>query len=209
MPQLNKTRGQAKRTSLALFGRKGMESREERMMVAATLLHSASQQMRLFALALTDLANQRTSLGRLAERHGLPYVKIAEEYQSLKRAEGLIRQSRHLPDLMEQVAEDAKSEHVQCPICDGARKTQRESGDMVLCDTCRGKGTIRVGGDIKLLELVFKSAKLIGEPQRGPLVNVNVGDVPKDEKLEDLYQTLGPIVEGGIVDDDSAGTKAD
>ena len=103
--------------------------------------------------------------------------------------------ARHLPEIMEQTALDAKSQVADCPKCKGMGQIDGKGG-VQDCPACAGKGTTYIMGDAERLKLVFETFGLSG---KGGGVNVNL-DLRKPpephEGLHDLAQSLGPILEG-------------
>jgi hypothetical protein len=71
----------------------------------------------------------------------------------------------HLPDIMEDIAEDSESRDVCCPRCDGFGHVTRQNGEAP-CPVCDGAGKVRVPGDAHARRLLFQIIGLIG-PRRG------------------------------------------
>lgn len=198
MPNKRKFKGQATRTARLLFGTTGsrvMESPEEREHMAIVLGHSPDARIQRLVTDLIspDPDNTRSSLARIAERHGLNFHDISEEYTRLRKSEGFIRAAHHIPEIMEQVAEDAKNRWEECARCNGTGKVDSSEG-VVDCGCVNGK--VFVQASIDHLKLMFDTFGLTG---KGGGVNVNL-DLRKTDQPEshaDLVASLGPILEGG------------
>lgn len=125
MPRISsrrKVRGTARTTALKLFGVPGkMERPSDRENIVLILRHSPSPQVRELCRRASDLIYRSTSFAQLAEHLGLNYHDLAKEYKEIQRSMGYVRAAAHLPDLMEQVALDAKSVWKLCKRCKGTK----------------------------------------------------------------------------------------
>jgi hypothetical protein len=200
-PNNQKIKGQSKRTARLLFGTSAgrtMESPEEREHMAIVLARStdARVQRMVSDLMSPDPVNSASSLARIAERHGLNFHEISEEYTRLRKAEGFIRAAHKIPEIMEQVAEDATNRWAECGVCKGTGMI--DSADGIKPCSMRGcvDGKVYIAASIDHLKLMFDTFGLTG---KGGGVNVNLDlrktDTP--ESLHDLASSLGPILEGG------------
>jgi len=213
-----RTRGTARTTARKLFGTTGektMETSEQREHMALVLARSSDERMRRLASEAMLPELKGSSFAKLAERLGLNFHMISEEYRAIKKSEGYIAAARHLPEIMEQVAEEAKSRVEVCETCDGlgnvpdikafdelcavadARQTARPTeAPRMKCKNCKGAGEIFIQGDVDRLKLVFDTFGLTG---KGGGVNVNL-DLrrPPDphESMADLSASIAPILEG-------------
>src|SRR5262249_10381662 len=114
---------------------------------------------------------------------------------------GLLRMSNQLPQVMEDVTEDAKSHMQVCGRCDGEKVIQFTRANKTTskkCPDCKGTGEVRVVGDKHARDLVFESMKLTRQ-REGPIVaiqqNIGAGG-GLSAKLEDLLkQTQSVILE--------------
>lgn len=184
-----------KKTALTLFGDIGrMESPEDRLMIAHILSRSNDERMqRLSRLLLdpVDLMGQKVSLAAQAVACGVSDVEISNVFVKAIKAEGFIRQAKHLPDLMEQAAIDAKSKFEDCKKCGGAGSI----GDKV-CEKCSGSGTVYVLGDTTRLRMIFETYGLLSKGG-GINIGVNVANPPSSsETLPALAGSLLSILEG-------------
>jgi hypothetical protein len=112
-------------------------------------------------------------------------------YTDHMRYQGLLRMSSQVPQVMADVAEDAKSRMRVCPRCDGEKVVESTRGNKRgrrVCPDCKGTGEVRVIGDKHARDLVFESMKLTG--QKGPLVAIN-----QDFGSRDVDPTLDPRME--------------
>ena len=222
-PSKRKVKGQARQTAMQLFGVPGknckMETPEQRAEVAEILAFSPDPKIRELVRQCRMPELRQTSFASLAESLGLNFYMIADEIKLIQRSEGFIRMARHLPEIMEQTAVDAKSQWCDCSVCGGIGKvdvsvlcepcggkkgnTECEQchgkgkyGEIQDCLSCKGKGLVYIMGDAERLKLVFETFGLSG---KGGGVNVNL-DLRKPpeshEGLHDLAQSLGPILEG-------------
>lgn len=121
----------------------------------------------------------RKQPGEIAEMAGLTLAAFQRLWSDHNLQKGLIRLSSHTPQVLEDVAIDAKSKWDVCPKCDGAGELteqkieQDENGEVKValtrvCPKCEGQKKVRVAGDKDARNLVFETLKLTG--QRGPLV---------------------------------------
>jgi hypothetical protein len=149
---------------------------------------------RLFKMLVEPKYMKRT-LPWMAQECGLAYQDVLVLIRNHHLGEGMIRMSAHAPQVMEDVAIDARSREVTCTNCRGyfigeiasvpvmeavvdektGRTTMTQSVDPVdghllfeRCLVCDGVGTLRKVGDADSRKLLFETLKLTG--QRGPLI---------------------------------------
>ena len=106
---------------------------------------------------LCDPAYQRYSLAKLGELVGLRYADLVGMFRRFYIGIGIIRFSRHIPQVMEETAKAALSTTKACERCDGTGERDGEP-----CSCCWGKGTIHVPGDPACRRLIWESTGLIG-----------------------------------------------
>jgi len=189
-----KYRNTAETTAMKLFGlppMHKMESLDQRVEIAGVLALSDRQDFKDLSRAALDPLNSGVSFARLAEKSGLNFHMISSEYRAIKVDEGYVRAARHLPDLMEQVAVDAKSRDERCRTCKGTGKLDEDKP----CPTCDGLGTVYVLGNAERLKLIFETFQLTGKGG-GVAVNLDLRKVAASETLEDLASTMGKVLEG-------------
>ena len=154
---------------------------------------------KLLAL-LSNPLFERATIGKLAVMSGMPAAELILLFTSAKKAEGIIRMGRKLPDVMEETADDALSHQVPCERCGGAGRVKDGS-----CKSCKGKGVIVVKGDLDNRKLVLEMAGLIGKRAPGQAIQINVGGPQSLETRVGLAQQLlsEPTTEGEVVDAES------
>src|SRR5271156_3333306 len=166
--------------------------RQELEEIMATAPDERAQQ--LFRM-LADPYIGKKSLPQLAKECGMTYPQVLQLITRYRMDQGMLRMTKHVGDVMEDVAIDAKSKEVTCPNCEGATKIavteiidDPDKGKKIIvqklddegvpiwkkCLVCDGAGIVRQVGDADSRKLMFESLKLTG---RGPgqMVQVNVG----------------------------------
>lgn len=129
-------------------------------------------------LLSTNKGIQRRSLAKLAQMCDLSYAELLKAMSNARVAEGLLRMGKHIPEVMEDVAVDAKSKQVPCRDCKGtgeviARRTRGQANTYKTCWACQGSGTIRQIGNAHARDLVYETIGMTN--RKSPLFNVNVG----------------------------------
>jgi hypothetical protein len=187
-------------TAKLLFGttdRRTLESPEEREHMALVLgrSHDARVQRLVTDLVSPDPDNSRSSLARIAERHGLGFQEISDEYTRLKKAEGFIRAAHKSPEIMQQVADDSLHRWEDCGACGGMGRIDSKKG-IVAC-SAKGcvDGKVYVRADSESIKLMFDTFGLTGKGG-GVNVNLDLRKTDAHETLGDLAASLGPILEG-------------
>ena len=71
--------------------------------------------------ALHDDAYRRTSPGRLCRKFGISWIDLIELWRQYNVHLGLIGMATHLPQVTEDVAQDAWNRDESCSHCDGTR----------------------------------------------------------------------------------------
>jgi hypothetical protein len=141
--------------------------------------------------ALHDPIYARCSFPHLLRKFGISLHEAQCLYTDHMRQWALLGVANHLPEIMEDVAEDARSHMEVCPRCDGEKVVESTRGDGKAtkpCPNCSGSGQVRVIGDPHARDLVFEAMKLTR--QRGPLVaiqNNNFRGNP-DSRMEGLLK---------------------
>ena len=179
-------------------GRK-MESPEDREFLLNLLSRSDHPQVKMMLLraSLPDFAS--TSLAKIMEDCGLNFHMISREITSLYKSEGFIRSAQHLPEIMEQVAVDAKSKESACKACSGTGKVR--TGKNLAeesCKKCDGTGKVYKLGDVERLRLMFETFGLTGKAGGGVNVNLDLRQPSNHETLDSLSQSIAPILEGVV-----------
>jgi hypothetical protein len=142
----------------------------------------------------------RATIGKLAVMSGMPAAELILLFTSAKKAEGIIRMGRKLPDIMEATADDALPHREVCPRCNGEKRFTIK-GEQRDCGSCGAKGYIIVKGDMDNRKLVFEVAGLTGRRVPGAAIQINVGGSQSLETRVGLAQQLlaEPSVEGEVV----------
>ena len=125
------------------------------------LLMSGDQRFYRLHDALHDDACRRTSPGTLCRRFGISLSDLDDLWRSHNLSLGMLLMANHLPQVMEQLAEDSLSREEACPQCDVIGSVP-DVDTHVICPLCDGVGKIRVPGDAQALRLLFKMLRLIG-----------------------------------------------
>ena len=181
-----------------------LESRRE--LVIALDGHSDPRIQQVADMAADPHYGDKT-VASIARSLGLSSKHIAEAYRDGKIQEGIVRTFKHLPEVMEDVAIDAKSKWRMCKTCKGSGvyrdpdlqqaiedipdgDDRGEAKGLVKtseCFDCSGQGKVRVVGDADARKLVFETAKLTG--QRGPLVAQQFNRLDGTESFESLMSS--------------------
>lgn len=191
--------GSARKIALALFGgTKRMETPEQRVWVGSILALSELPEMRALALRINHpMGSEDTqcSVAKLAENLGLTAKQLVDEFTVLMKQDGFLRMIQKLPDVMEQIADDAQSRDVGCGTCAGSGRIVKDEVETE-CGKCHGSGTLRILGDTDRLRLMFETLELVGK--RGPGVNIDLRKIVTSESLSDLSQSIAPLLEGEV-----------
>jgi hypothetical protein len=105
--------------------------------------------------ALHDEAYRNTSPGTLCRKFGISWLDLIELWRQYNVDLGLMRMATHLPEVMEDVVQDALSRDVACECCDGIGSVTGAHGQGP-CSVCEGRGKVRVPGDEHARQLVLK-----------------------------------------------------
>ena len=190
---LAKTQALAKQM-FGVLAQRVTESPEVRAHMAQVLDNSPDPRVQKLVSDLHTPTHDILSIARLAERHGLNYHDLSDEYTRLRKSEGFIRAAHHIPEIMEQVAEDAKNKWIECDTCHGAGQIDSKKG-IVPC-TARGcvDGKVYVPASIDHLKLMFNTFGLTKADGGGVNVNMDMRKMVQHESLGDLAGTLEGIV---------------
>lgn len=195
------------------------ESPAQRENLAIMLSLSADDRMRSLARDALMPELKTVSFAHLALAKGITLNVLSEEIKSIRKSEGFIRASQHLPDLMEQTARDARSKWEECTACEGlgrvpdlaawkieqAQAKERGEDPRLVpcpekrCSTCKGEGKVYVLGDATRLKMTFETFGLLGEG-RGPLVALDLRKMDQPESLAALAGSVAGCLEGEVVE---------
>jgi hypothetical protein len=228
-----RSKGQAKRNAMVLFGNKygqKMETKEVRTNMALILRLSQHDRFRALANMALSPIYEKTAFTTLMEKLQITYHDLSTEYKALQTSVGMIRAADHIPDIMEQTAEDAKHREVECVHCKGKgqikvydytaidkaraliaenvgmeRETDPEVELMAkgraTCGKCRGTGKVMLKGDLDRLKVIFDT---FGLTAKGGGLALNVGFNATvnvpQQTLGELSRDVQPIMEGTVVE---------
>lgn len=164
------------------------------------------------AAFLNDLTSPRFRRSRwtvsgLAYKHGLKPHDLATIFRNYKLSQGTLKAIIAIPDVIDDIAKDARSYQEVCPRCDGLKLIDRrrkvdgeEQVEWLDCPNCAGSGAIRKAGSTEARKVLTEMAGYT--KQKGPLVQqtfVNVHSVESVvEDLEDFNNA--PIIDSTIID---------
>jgi hypothetical protein len=118
---------------------------------------------KMLLFALTTPKMRKMSFPELCRRCQLSLRDVSAFWRNHQLQKGMMRMMNHMPQVMEDTAEDAKTRVVPCETCDGTGKLTREIFNRQvgsICGECHGDGTVRIVGDKDARNLVFESAGL-------------------------------------------------
>ena len=126
-------------------------------MVGALYSSTDERAVRLLQM-MGDPAFANFSLGKLCQRVGLTTIDLLNAFRNFQLLRGILEMSRAVPEVMANVAEDARSRMETCKGCqgEGTVNTRR-------CPQCEGEGLTRVPGDHQSRKLLFQTLGLIGK----------------------------------------------
>ena len=134
-------------------------SKEE---LGGMLAHSGDERAQRALEMLLDPAYSRFTLAKLCQRLGLSTLDLLELFRRHKLDMGIIEMSRRAPEIMADVAEDAKSRMEACKKCHGTGTVMdKNTEEMSRCLHCSGKGQVRRPGDYRARNLMFQTLGLI------------------------------------------------
>ena len=124
--------------------------------MAGALYCSADERAIRLLQMTTDPAYSRFTLAKLCERVGLTSIDLLDAFRNFQLLRGIVEMSRVVPEIMADVAEDARSRMGICKGCqgEGTVNTRR-------CPQCEGEGVTRVPGDHRSRKLLFQTLGLI------------------------------------------------
>lgn len=146
-----------------------------------------------FARALRDPEYSEHSFIAMCRRFSVSLSRLQALYTEGMRSLGLLRMSTELPQVMADVAEDAKSRDIPCPRCDGKLVVPASDGPAP-CPLCKQIGHVRVPGDKHARDLVFESMKLTGITS--PLVAISQDLRSSEDTLGDMFRRTQTITLG-------------
>lgn len=136
----------------------------------------------------------------LCKKAGVTMQDIMNLMKDHAVAEGTVKMMLSLPQVMEDVGQDAKTRNRTCTVCRGECEVEvcdgegKPTGEMRICLNCEGTGKVREIGDKHSRELLFETAELTNKP-RGPLINQNF-DL-RDTQLKQVLMATQDLMEPG------------
>lgn len=124
--------------------------------ILAALEVSGDQRARRLLAMMCDPAYSRYTLAKLCERVGLRHHALLDLFRRAKLYEAMLRMTKNMPQVMEDVAMDALSKATICRRCSGKGEV---SG--LQCIDCGGNGRTSIPGDAEARRLLFRALGLI------------------------------------------------
>lgn len=158
---------------------------------------TSDEKAEMLMMMLMDPAFKRSSLPMLAKQCGLSYAAVLKIITNHRIDQGILKMSAHAPQVLEDIAIDAKSRLVPCPACKGVgtivKAKDKEGGpiDVETCWSCEGEGKLRKVGDADARKLLMETMGLTGK--KGPLVvqQFNNGSAPTmDEAVSSVSEII-------------------
>lgn len=161
------------------------------------------------------------SLYAIARRCNVSLRELTEMFRDSQMMEGTARMLNHVPDVMEDIAIDARSKMDVCPRCNGSGQEIEKCSDCngskraseakgrptpIRCKTCEGKGKVSVGeclkcggtgkirvvGDEAARKLLMEATGQTGK--KGPLVAQQFNLTAGTQSLEDMIAATDRIL---------------
>ena len=132
---------------------------------------------------LSDPRAERQRLRRLCidARISFPqlYSIFSDALKAKNRMQALLAVSKHVVQVINDIAEDAVAHAVYCPVCKGTG-SRRDPEGSTTCYRCEGTGKVREPGRRESAELFLRVAGLLDETERLHIVQnvVNVAAAP-------------------------------
>ncbi len=148
----------------------------EKMMEALTLSPKKHHKDLLQAL------RENKDFPKACQKAEVSHTDLVDLYADYNVQLGRIRAAEHLPQVMEDVAIDAKSRMEMCPRCDGNGWVVKDE-DRTTCPLCKGGLEIRVSGDDKARALLFEQQGLTGKKVPAVVLQQNFNSRSLDETV--------------------------
>jgi hypothetical protein len=163
-----------------------------------------------FLRMLTSATYADRSFAWVARKSGVSLQDLQSAYSDGKRHLALMQAAEQLPEIMNDVANDARSRMAPCSRCYGSgteavppsRQETSDGSDEELqtqdCIECKGAGEVTVPGDKQARDLILKTTGMIGDggmvlnmDNRSLTINQGQGG---DDRIEDLLARTQEIV---------------
>lgn len=179
---------------------KRVESSLSHAELAGILELQADEKFKGLILRLKDTGYKRHTLSSMCRASGVSYLDVANAVMNKGKADGIIATAKHLPQIMEDIAIDAKSREVTCPLCEGdgerLRSKDGEAPTIRKCLECDGTGKVRKAGDPAARKSFMEgvagfTAKLPPQTQNNTL-NLQLGSGELEDTLKMLTTPKQP-----------------
>ena len=117
---------------------------------------------------------------------------LVDAWVDYNRLLGLMYMATDLPQIMEDVTNNARNRDVVCPRCDGLKTVRDGETESRTCPVCKGTGDVQVPGDSHAIQLVFEALGLIGCKE--PVIRIEQN--MRVESLEEMLRMTQKIVMG-------------
>ena len=154
------------------------------------------------ALLLADMLEDPAYLDRLPttlmSQAEISLSSLADLYEKSQGMEGRMKMLKHVPEIFEDVAIDAKSSVVPCPYCD-AGITHDKDGNERTCAQCYGEGALRRTGDSDARKTVFETLGFTGK--KAPLIAIQNNTINPGVQsfFTDLVNKTQKAIEGSKI----------
>lgn len=152
----------------------------------------------LLALMNADFPGpHKPLLVTLCRKAGVSMNQIMNLMKDTAIAEGTVRMFTALPQVMEDVGQDAKTRTRTCSVCMGVGSVVIDAeveGTKRFCLNCEGTGKVREIGDRHARDLLFETAELTN--RKVPLINQNF-DLRSNSGLKEVMMATQDLLEPG------------
>ena len=145
-----------------------------------------------FLALLHDPAYAKLPFAQIARLAKISLSEFQQVYTDGMRHMGLLRMANALPQIMEDVAEDARNSTQLCHRCDGTGIVPDGERKTKVCPVCDGERRVKKMGDKHARNLIFETAKLTG--QAGPMVAIQQNFSIGDTRMESMLKKTRSIV---------------
>lgn len=176
------------------------------------LAEAPDPKFRTFLNARLDPHFRNMTFAQMCRNFGISLAEMDDLYRKSQIHLGMIRSSNHIPQLIEDIAIDAKSKQAYCTRCDGtgtvspADERSPVGGDredrpaaVRVCPMCHGAKEVRIPGDKSARDLVYESYGLIG---KGGVQFNNQIHLSLDAELGDLLATSQKVLAGTVKEEE-------
>lgn len=128
-------------------------------------------------------------LASMALECRLSYGEVLVAYVREQQQNALLRQSVHVPQVLEDIADDSKNREEPCPKCEGEGQVFKD-GEQRRCTRCKGTGTILRRGDKDARQQFLEVQRLVERGGKGVTVNTQVNNAAPPTLPPSLAQIL-------------------